>query len=149
MSEITSPDSLLNDPDSKEFFVLRDERLVVVRHRNELPSVPGRGGYLENRSTYLSAGRFSPMSKQVAFWPSPVNPGRALELLREGLFIKEDFTTVITGAEANPSVVKKAGSKNRKSALDKLTGVRKRQVEVLMDHGKMSIQTDEPESNNG
>lgn len=134
--QITSPDSLLNDPDSKEFFMLRDEKLIVVRHRSELPP------YLEKRSTYLSAGRFSPLTKQVAFWPDPINPNRAMELLKEGLHIDESYSYLLTGTENNARVVHKGESKDKEGPLGHLDGVRKREVEVLMDKGLM-IQKDE------
>jgi hypothetical protein len=133
---VTSPDNLLNDPDSKEFFVLRDENLVVVRHRNELPP------YLEQRGTYLSAGRFSPASKQVVFWPDPINPAKAMELLKEGLHIDESFQYTLTGTDSTARVVRKGESKDKEGPLGHLTGVRKRSVEVLMEHGKMKIQKD-------
>jgi hypothetical protein len=142
--QIKSPDSLLSDPESKEFFVLRDEKLIVVRHRNELPP------YLEKRSTYLSAGRFSPSSKQVAFWPDPINPSRAMELLKANSCVDDSYSYMLTGTENAARVVNKTESKNKEGLLGHLDGVRKREVEVLMEHGKMTIQkNDRTKGSNG
>jgi hypothetical protein len=122
----------MSDPDSKVFYVLRDEQLMLCRTLKELP-------YWQNRATYLSAGRFSKEYRKVVFYPDPVNPARAMQLLKEHGHIGEDFNYAIAGSTTRAPKTKKKGP------VEKLGGVRKRQVEVLMDRG-MKRQTREVES---
>ena len=127
---VSSPDALKSDPDSQAFFVLRDEQLVLYKSEAEAP-------YWKNRSSYLSAGRFSPKHKKVVFWPEPVNPGRAMHLLKEHCHIEDDYTYAVPASEGGWS--KKTSVFGHKpkdtTGLEKLDGVRKRAVEVLMERG--------------
>ena len=122
VDSVNSPDALMSDPDSKAFYVLRDERLLVCKTLKELP-------YWQNRSTYLSAGRFSSEFKKVVFYPDPINPSLAMRLLREQGHIESDFNHAIASSTT------RAPKSKKKSPVEKLSGVRKRQVEVLMDRG--------------
>ena len=88
---VNSPDALKADPDSMAFYVLRDETLAICKTRQELP-------YWKNRSTYLSEGRFSKKHRKVVFWPDPVNPARAMQLLKEHQHIEEDYTYAVAGS---------------------------------------------------
>lgn len=125
---IASPDVLLNDPESMEFYVLRDEQVVICKRRQDLP-------YYKNRQTYLSSGRFSPKHKKVVFWPDPVNPQRAIQLLKEGLHIDDTFTYSISGASTRiGKATKPVGP------LDRLSSSRKMTAQSLLNQGKMKIQ---------
>lgn len=117
-----SPDALIKDENSKVFFILRDEQVAICKNFKDLP-------YWQNRSTYLSAGRFSPEYKKVVFYPDPINPGRAIHLLKENCHIEGDYTYAIAGSTT------RAPKTKTESPVDKLDGVRKRQVEVLMQKG--------------
>lgn len=129
---VNSPDALMSDPESRVFYVLRDEQLMICRTLKELP-------YWQNRATYLSAGRFSSEFKKVVFYPDPVNPSRAMHLLKEHGHIEEDYGYAIAGSTT------RAPKSKKKGPVEKLDGIRKRQVEVLMDRG-MRRQTSEVES---
>ena len=131
---VNSPDSLKTDPDSMAFYVLRNEELVICKKLKDMP-------YWENRSTYLSAGRYSPQYKKVVFWPEPVNPSRAMALLKENRHIEEDYSYAVSGSGT------KAPKSKVKDPVDKLTGVRKREVEVLIERG-MRRQTNEADKDN-
>lgn len=131
---VNSPDVLKTDPNSMEFYILKDEQVVICKNRQDLP-------YHKNRQTYLSSGRFSPEFKKVVFWPSPVNPMRAMKLLEEGMHIGSDFTYAISGSDRQ--VTK---SKKTHKPVDKLDGVRKRRVEVLIQQG-MKLQENDPDNN--
>ncbi len=122
-----TPDALISDPDSKVFYILKDETIAICKHRDELP-------YHKNRASYLSCGRFSAREKKVIFWPDPINPLKGFQLLVEHLFIKEDFSYSV----ASGTIIVKSTTKSR-NPLDKLDGVRKRSVEVMIDKG-MRIQ---------
>ena len=123
---VNSPDVLKKDPESLEFYVLRDEKVAVCKDRKDLP-------YWKNRSTYLSAGRLSPKFKKVVFWPGPVNPSRAMELLKESMHIDDGFTYAIADSAVRTPKIKK-------DPFDKLDGVRKRSVETMIERG-MKVQT--------
>lgn len=123
---VNSPDVLKKDPDSLEFYILRDEKVAVCKNRRDLP-------YWQNRATYLSAGRLSPKYKKVVFWAGPVNPGRAMELLEEAMHIGKGFTYAVADSAVRTPKLK------RGTSLDKLDGVRKRAVEVMIDRG-MKVQ---------
>jgi len=125
---VNSPDALKKDPDSMEFFILRDEKVAIAKKRTDVP-------YHKNRSTYLSSGRYSPKYKKVVFWPDPVNPLRAMKLLEENMHIGSDYTYAIAG-----SGTQVAKPTKEDGPLDKFDGVRKRQIEVLLSHGGMRIQ---------
>lgn len=127
---VNSPDTLKTDPNSMEFYVLKDEQVVVCKSRQDLP-------YHKNRNSYLSSGRFSPEFKKVVFWPNPVNPMKAMKLLEENSHIGADYTHAISGSDSQVT----KSRKRIKGPVDKLDGVRKRQVEVLMDRG-MRMQND-------
>jgi len=118
-----SPETLLSDSGSMAFFVLRDETIALSKRRDDLP-------YYRNRSTYLSAGRFSPEHKTVIFYSEPVNPGRAMDLLREGMHIDETFSFQIHGGAVKTKAV---GTKGDPTS--HLNGVRKRGAEVLIEKG--------------
>lgn len=124
---VASPDVLLNDPDSMEFYVLRNEQVVVCKRRQDLP-------YYKNRQTYLSSGRFSPKHKRVIFWPEPINPQRAMQLLKEQLHIDESYTYSVGG-----SVTKINKSNKDSGPLNKLNDRRKMRAESLIRDG-MKIQ---------
>ena len=140
---ISSPDTLKKDSKSMAFFVLKDEKLVVYQQESEAP-------YWKNRHSYLSAGRFSPEYKKVVFWPGPVNPGRAMKLLKEAGHIDSTYTYAVPASSDGFS--KKTsifGHKPKdRTGFEKLDGVRKRAVEVLMDRG-MRQQTREDHSEEG
>lgn len=119
---VNSPDALKSDPDSRAFYVLRNEQLVICKSYKEVP-------YWENRSSYLSMGRYSPKFKKVVFWPDPVNPGRAMQLLKENLHIEGDYTYAVAGSATKAPKIK------RGDPLKKMDGVRRRAVEVLMERG--------------
>lgn len=127
---VNSPDALISDPDSKVFYVLRNEELMICKTLKELP-------YWQNRSTYLSAGRFSPEYKKVVFYPDPVNPSRAMHLLKEHGHIEEDYSYAVAGSTLKTS--NKTGVFGRKpkskEGLENLDELRKREVEVLMQNG--------------
>ena len=129
----TSPDALISDPLSMEFYVLRDEKVALCKRRKDLP-------YHQNRSTYLASGRFSPEHKTVIFWPDPINPARAMKLLKDNMHIDDDYTYTISGA-----TTRVAKSTKETGPLDKYDGVRKRQIEVLMDQGlkRQSLESDD------
>jgi hypothetical protein len=127
---VNSPDVLKKDPDSLEFYILRDEKVAVCKDRRDLP-------YWQNRSTYLSAGRLSPKFKKVVFWSGPINPGRAMELLKENMHIDEGFTYAVADSAVRAPKVKKENS------LDKLQGVR-----VMIEKG-MKVQKRESEGSVG
>jgi hypothetical protein len=132
---VNSPDALKSDPESMAFYVLRDETLAICKTRQELP-------YWKNRSTYLSSGRYSSKYKKVVFWPDPVNPAKAMHLLKEHQHIESDYTYAVAG-----SAVRKPKSKP-KSGVEKLDGVRKRSVEVLLANGmrQQKSETDKDDS---
>ena len=119
---VNSPDALKADPESMAFYILRDEQVVICKTRKDVP-------YWKNRSTYLSEGRYSPKYKKVVFWPNPVNPSRAIHLLTEQQHIEEDYTFAVVGSAV------KAPKYRPKDPVEKLSGVRKREVEVLMERG--------------
>lgn len=125
---ITSPDSLLDDDKSFAFYVLRDETLALCKLESELP-------YQANRSTYLSNGRFSPKFKTIIFWPNPVNPQRALDLLIESGHVDSTYTWQVSGAS---TTIKKHAPKTN-SKITKLENIRQSEVKNLMDAG-MKIQ---------
>ena len=131
---VNSPDALMSDPESKCFYVLKDEQLMICKTLKELP-------YWQNRATYLSAGRFSAEFRKVVFYPDPVNPSKALHLLREHGHIEENYGYAIAGSTT------RAPKNKKKSPVDKLKGVRKRQVEVLIDMGMKRQVSDDLESN--
>ena len=131
---VNSPDALKSDPDSMEFYILRDEKVVICRNRQDVP-------YWQNRSTYLSSGRYSPEYKKVVFWPDPINPSLALRLLKEEMHINEDYSYAVSGLGTRaPKPTKK------NNPVDKLDGVRKRAVEVLLERG-LRIQNELTEDN--
>lgn len=128
---VNSPDSLKKDPESLEFYILRDEKVVVCRDRRDVQ-------YWKNRSTYLSSGRFSPEFKKVVFWPGPVNPSRSMDLLKEYMYIDDTYTYAIADSAVRTPKLKK------ESPLEKLDGVRKRSIEVMIEKG-MRVQKNESE----
>ena len=132
---VNNPDTLLSDSKSMAFYVLRDEQLVICNSRKDLP-------YWKNRSTYLSEGRYSPEHRKVIFWPDPVNPARAMKLLEDGNHIEADYSYTVAIATT------RASKSKTKSAVDKLRGVRKRSVEVLLERG-MKQQVREVDSKEG
>jgi len=127
---INSPEALKTDLDSMAFYVLRDEQLVICKDHKEV-------AYWQNRSTYLSMGRFSPKFKTVIFWPDPVNPTRAMHLLKEHKHIGEDFNYTVAGLSTTTPK-----SKLKKDPTDRLDGVRKREVEILLDRGMVRQQNE-------
>lgn len=140
MDSVNSPDALIKDEDSKIFYILKDEQIAICKNFKDLP-------YWQNRSTYLSAGRFSPVYKKVVFYPNPINPGRAIHLLKENCHIDEDYTYAVAGSTT------RAPKSKTESSINKLDGVRKRQVEVLMQRGMRqqvsednSEETEKPET---
>lgn len=124
---VNSPDLLKKDPQSLEFYILRDEKVVVCKDRKDVP-------YWQNRSTYLSAGRLSPKFKKVVFWPGPVNPKKAMELLQASNYIDKDFNYAIADV-----AVKSPKPKKGKDLLGRLNGVRKAAVEHMIERG-MKVQ---------
>ena len=131
---ITSPDALLTaDPDSMAFFVLRNEQLVICKSHTEVP-------YHKDRSTYLSSGRYSAELKKVIFWPEPINPQRAINLLTESGHITSDFTYMVSGVATKVNLTTKT-----KGPVDRLTGVKKAGVDHLINRG-MRIQKSVEES---
>ncbi len=125
---IASPDSLLDDEDSMAFYVLRDESLALCKVESEL-------SYHTNRATYLSNGRFSPKYKTIVFWPDPVNPQRALDLLIESGYVDPTYTWQVSGA----TTTVKTKKTNSNTKLGKLENIRQSEVKNLMDRG-MKIQ---------
>lgn len=124
--KVNSPDALKKDPDSMAFYILRDEKVVICKNLRDVQ-------YWQNRSTYLSSGRFSPKFKKVVFFDGSINPGRAMTLLVEGMHIDEHYSYAV----ANSAV--KAPKASLKDPLEKLDGVRKRAVEVMIERG-MKVQ---------
>lgn len=122
---INSPDSLLDDTDSKAFYVLRDETIALCKTHNELP-------YHKNRSTYLSAGRFSPKYKKVVFWPESINTNRAFTLLVENNHIDSSYEQLMSGQTTSLK-----GKVKQKDALksNRHTSVRKAEIENLEKAG--------------
>ena len=135
LDSVNSPDALKADSESMAFYILRDEKVAICRDRRDVP-------YWQNRATYLSEGRYSPKYKKVVFWPNPVNPARAVQLLKEQQHIGEDYTYAVA------DVAIKAPKLKTKNAIDKLSGVRKREVEVLIEKG-MRQQVDETHGEEG
>jgi hypothetical protein len=119
---VNSPDTLMSDPDSMAFYVLRDEKVVICKTRKDVP-------YWQNKTTYLCVGRYSPKFKKVVFWPDPVGPTRAMRLLEESNHIGDDYSYAVSGSAT------KSPKSKVKSPIDKLSGVRKRSVEVLIERG--------------
>lgn len=119
-----TPETLLSDSNSMAFFVLRDESIVLAKRRDDVP-------YYRNRQTYLSAGRFSPERQMVIFYPDPVNPRRAMELLIEGMHIDSNFSFQIQGGAVHTKVAQTP----KNGPLEHLDGVRKREAEVLLEKG--------------
>jgi len=119
---ITSPDSLLDDESSMEFFMLRDESIAICRHREELP-------YPKNRTSYLASGRFSPKYKKVIFWGDSVNSRRAFNVLIENRHIEVDFTFHVAGATTKIT-------KNKSiSLLSRYDNVKRASIQRLLDKG--------------
>lgn len=137
--QVNSPDALLSDPDSKVFYLLRNEELAICSTLKELP-------HWQNRTSYLSCGRFSPKFKKVVFYPDPVNPGRAMKLLVDNCHIGADYTYAVAGG----------GTRTPKSKVKEppkvVNRVRERQVENLIrggmrrQGGDNSEETTEPET---
>ncbi len=129
MTDIPSntPETLLSDPDSMAFFILRDESIAVAKKRTDLPYGKNDAKY---RNTYLSSGRFSPEHKKVIFYPDPVNPSRAMELLREEMHVDETYSFQI---QDGPAQNKAPDPSN--NLFEHLKGVRKRGAEVLVEKG--------------
>jgi len=131
---ISSPDTLLDDHNSMEFYVLRDESIAISKKRTDLP-------YYQNRATYLSSGRYSPKYRKVIFWPDPINPKRAFDLLIENKHIESNFNWMVSGATTR---IAKKGKSN--PHLDRLDGVRRAGVENLMKKGYKIQTPDENQS---
>lgn len=128
---ITTPDSMIDDPDSREFFILRNESVVICKHRDEVP-------FAKQRSTYLSSGRYSPKYKKVIFWPNSFNLPRAFTLLVDGNYITPDYVKCVSG---NATSVKKTKKKSKTATKD---GVRKAELDNLIKNG-MRLQNDSSE----
>ena len=131
---ITTPDALLDDEESWAFYVLRDETLALCKVESEL-------GYHNNRATYLSNGRFSPKYKTIVFWPNPVNPQRALDLLIESGYVDPTYTWQVSGG----ATTVKTNRNDVKSKLKKLENIRQSEVNNLMGKG-MTLQCPEEET---
>ena len=129
ISTITSPDSLMEDSDSMEFFILKDESVAICKHRRELP-------YIKNRATYLSSGRYSPKFKKVLFWPESIGLNRAVTLLAEKGYITSDYTYNISGTTTSIS----SKGKKKKTNMPVKDGVRKAELDILIKNG-MRIQS--------
>jgi hypothetical protein len=130
MTETTSntPETLLKDPNSMAFFILRDETVAIAKREGDLPYGKNDSKY---RATYLSAGRFSPEFKKVIFYSNPVNPNRAMEILREEMHIDETYTFQVQGG----GVISKSADVVAEDDFNHLTGVRKRGIQVLVEKG--------------
>jgi hypothetical protein len=132
---MTGPDSLLTDATSMVFYILRDESVAIAKRPDDLP-------YHKRRETYLSAGRFSPEMKKVIFYPDPVNPGRAIQLLQDNMHIDDTYSVQIQGGAVTAKVDESKGP------FKHLGGVRKRAAEVLVEKG-LRVQRDGSKSSLG
>lgn len=127
---IATPDSMLDDPDSMAFYVLRDEKVALCKRESMLP-------YHAKRETYLSCGRFSPKHQRIIFWPGAVNPGRAIQLLVDNCHVKQNWTWTVSGATTRVGNKSKNAETDQKFA--RYDSVRKGELKNLVEKG-MSVQ---------
>lgn len=90
MANNDTPEILLGDPNAKVFYILNDGTVQTCAKVGDLP-------YHKQRSSYISAGVFSPQLKKVSFWGDAHNPQKCLEtLVKEGLVDKDYSYTLST-----------------------------------------------------
>ncbi len=134
-NKVNSPDCLLNDKDSKFFYVLRDEKLAICKLQQELP-------YWRNRTTYLASGRFSPKHKKVVFTAGSINPSRAMQLLIQGGYITDDYIYAIS--DNTTKHVKTPDEKKDDTPFSHLSNIRQQQIKSLLDDGMVQQAIQKP-----
>lgn len=94
------PEALFNgDPDAFVFYVLADKQVAKCKQVKDLP-------YHKQRSSYISAGVYSPSQKKVSFWGDALEINTCMEVLTESKTIDKDATYQLAGGQkisAGPS----------------------------------------------
>ena len=130
ISSNNNPETLFVDDAAKVFYLLKDETLLTV--------LPGQH-LNQHKFPFLSAGTISPRDKKIIFWPNPINPTKALNLLQEKDFIDPDYDCEISSDQLKTTTtskrVKESNAKPHNKRLREIT------VERLQNQG-MRLQGD-------
>lgn len=91
MVKTETPESLLNnDPDARVFYILNDYSVAVCQKATDLP-------YHKQRSSYVSAGVYSPSQKQVYFWGDSQDLEKCMDILVASKSITKEYTYKLAG----------------------------------------------------